>query len=248
MTPLSTIAPDDASMDKVRAAARSAMSSINTQLALWRAVQNVWYGLSLGSVLLLAAIGLAITFGVMGIINMAHGEMVMIGAYTTYVVQEIIRTYDARPVRRVAVHRHAAGLPGLGRGRHRDRAARHPPPLRPAARNVARHLGHLADPAAGGAHNLRAEQQGGRRASLHGRFVPPRRAGDHLRPHVDHRLHDPVFFALQVVLRATPFGLRMRAVTQNRRMASAMGISTGRIDALAFGLGSGIAGIAGVAL
>ena len=57
-----------------------------------------------------------------------------------------------------------------------------------------------------------------------------------------------VFVALQLVLRATPFGLRMRAVTQNRRMASAMGISTGRIDALAFGLGSGIAGIAGVAL
>ena len=54
--------------------------------------QNVWYGLSLGSVLLLAAIGLAITFGVMGVINMAHGEMVMLGAYTTFVVQEIIRT------------------------------------------------------------------------------------------------------------------------------------------------------------
>ena len=55
-------------------------------------VQNAWYGLSLGSVLLLAAIGLAITFGVMGVINMAHGEMVMIGAYVTFVVQEIIRT------------------------------------------------------------------------------------------------------------------------------------------------------------
>jgi hypothetical protein len=57
----------------------------------WRAGQNVWYGLSLGSVLLLAAIGLAITFGVMGVINMAHGEMVMLGAYTTFVVQEFIR-------------------------------------------------------------------------------------------------------------------------------------------------------------
>ena len=55
-------------------------------------MQNAWYGLSLGSVLLLAAIGLAITFGVMGVINMAHGEMVMIGAYTTFVVQEVIRT------------------------------------------------------------------------------------------------------------------------------------------------------------
>ena len=55
-------------------------------------MQNAWYGLSLGSVLLLAAIGLAITFGVMGVINMAHGEMVMLGAYTTFVVQETIRT------------------------------------------------------------------------------------------------------------------------------------------------------------
>ena len=59
---------------------------------MWSAVQNAWYGLSLGSVLLLAAIGLAITFGVMGVINMAHGEMVMLGAYTTFVVQELIRT------------------------------------------------------------------------------------------------------------------------------------------------------------
>ncbi len=75
------------------------------------AVQNVWYGLSLGSVLLLAAIGLAITFGVMGVINMAHGEMVMLGAYTTFVVQEVIRTTCAGPVRLFAADRPAAGLP-----------------------------------------------------------------------------------------------------------------------------------------
>ncbi|MGB6637523.1 MAG: urea ABC transporter permease subunit UrtB, partial [Bradyrhizobium sp.] len=73
-------------------AAASAISLIQSRLAVWSAVQNAWYGLSLGSVLLLAAIGLAITFGVMGVINMAHGEMVMLGAYTTFVVQEIIRT------------------------------------------------------------------------------------------------------------------------------------------------------------
>src|SRR5690606_12132354 len=60
-------------------------------LQLLDVAQNVWYGVSLGSVLLLAAIGLAITFGVMGVINMAHGEMVMIGAYTTFVVQNVIR-------------------------------------------------------------------------------------------------------------------------------------------------------------
>ena len=75
----------------VQRAARDAVTAMQNQLAVWATVQNVWYGLSLGSVLLLAAIGLAITFGVMGVINMAHGEMVMIGAYVTFVVQEIIR-------------------------------------------------------------------------------------------------------------------------------------------------------------
>src|SRR5262249_53661405 len=68
-----------------------AISAIESSLALWSGLQNAWYGLSLGSVLALAAIGLAITFGVMGVINMAHGEMVMLGAYTTFVVQELIR-------------------------------------------------------------------------------------------------------------------------------------------------------------
>src|SRR6185436_12990095 len=75
----------------VQKAAADAIASIDNRLALWSMVQNAWYGLSLGSVLLLAAIGLAITFGVMGVTNMAHGEMVMLGAYTTFVVQEVIR-------------------------------------------------------------------------------------------------------------------------------------------------------------
>ena len=78
----------------VARAATDAIAAIQTRLAEWDAVQNAWYGISLGSVLLLAAIGLAITFGVMGVINMAHGEMVMLGAYVTYVVQETIRSYD----------------------------------------------------------------------------------------------------------------------------------------------------------
>ena len=76
---------------EVKAAADKAIGNIEQVLSYWAALQNVWYGISLGSVLLLAAIGLAITFGVMGVINMAHGEMVMIGAYTTFVVQEFIR-------------------------------------------------------------------------------------------------------------------------------------------------------------
>ena len=77
----------------VTAAAATAISAIARLQQLWSIVQSVIYGLSLGSVLLLAAAGLAITFGVMGVINMAHGEMVMLGAYTTFVVQEVIRAY-----------------------------------------------------------------------------------------------------------------------------------------------------------
>jgi urea transport system permease protein len=71
----------------------SAIAKIEGNLVFWDAAQNIWYGFSLGSVLLLAAIGLAITFGVMGIINMAHGEMVMLGAYSTFVVQDVIRSH-----------------------------------------------------------------------------------------------------------------------------------------------------------
>ena len=130
--------------------------SIRHTLELWSTVQNAWYGLSLGSVLLLAAIGLAITFGVMGVINMAHGEMVMLGAYTTYVVQELIRDLRSRAVRLFAGDRAAARLPGGRRGRHVGRAQHHPLPLRPPAGNPARHLGPVADPAAGRAHRLSA--------------------------------------------------------------------------------------------
>ena len=103
----------------MKKAATDAATAIQSGLALWSAVQNAWYGLSLGSVLLLAAIGLAITFGVMGVINMAHGEMVMLGAYTTFVVQELIRTRNPALFDYSLLDRHPARLPGLGRGRHR---------------------------------------------------------------------------------------------------------------------------------
>ncbi len=76
-----------------------AVTSIDRVLQLWSILQSVYYGISLGSVLLLAAAGLAITFGVMGVINMAHGEMVMLGAYVTYVVQQVMRQIRARDLR-----------------------------------------------------------------------------------------------------------------------------------------------------
>jgi urea transport system permease protein len=88
---LALLGPVAAGEGPVAERAATAIAAIQNSLAVWRSAQNVIYGLSLGSVLLLAAIGLAITFGVMGVINMAHGEMVMLGAYTTFVVQEFIR-------------------------------------------------------------------------------------------------------------------------------------------------------------
>ena len=128
-----------------KAAASAIGIDRQSSLAVWTAVQNAWYGLSLGSVLLLAAIGLAITFGVMGVINMAHGEMVMLGAYTTFVVQEVIRTSIPALFDYSLADRHAARLPrrrrcvGIA-----DRAQHHPLPLRPAARDAARDLGPVA--------------------------------------------------------------------------------------------------------
>ena len=248
LTPLTTVAPADAALDPVRKAAASAIAGITTDLAVWQALQNVWYGLSLGSVLLLAAIGLAITFGVMGIINMAHGEMVMIGAYTTFVVQQVIRTsmpslFDASLLIAVPLAFLVSGTVGIA-----------------IERLVIRHLygRPLETLLATWGISLILQQAVRTSFGANNKEVgaPSFMAGSFHLGGLDittGRLTIVVFTvlvfaALQFVLRATPFGLRMRAVTQNRRMASAMGISTGRIDALAFGLGSGIAGIAGVAL
>ena len=128
----------------VLAAVAQARALVAHTLALWNTVQNAWYGLSLGSVLLLAAIGLAITFGVMGVINMAHGEMVMLGAYTTFVVQQLIRELQPGAVRLLAGDRAAACLHGIRRRRHHRGAHHHPLPLWAPAGNPARHLGPFA--------------------------------------------------------------------------------------------------------
>ena len=121
-------------------------------------------GLSLGSILLLAALGLAITYGVMGVINMAHGELLMIGAYATYAVQGVFRTYLPALARLVR----AGGDPGRllrrRRCRHAARAHGDPLALRPAAGNPARHLGPVADADPGGARDLRRAERRGRQS------------------------------------------------------------------------------------
>jgi urea transport system permease protein len=229
-------------------AARSAIGRINSKLALWNGVQNVVYGLSLGSVLLLAAIGLAITFGVMGVINMAHGEMVMIGAYTTFVVQQIIRTaapglFDYSLLIALPAAFLVSGAVGVVIERSVIRFLYGRPLETLLATWGISLVLQQAIRSWFGASNV----QVGNPSWMAGSFDLG------LLTLTWSRLWIIVFalavFAiLQLVLKKTMLGLRMRAVTQNRRMASSMGIRTPWVDALTFGLGSGIAGIAGVAL
>jgi urea transport system permease protein len=232
----------------VMASASAAIGAIKNRLIVWEAVQNAWYGISLGSVLLLAAIGLAITFGVMGVINMAHGEMVMLGAYVTFVVQEVIRQnnpalFDYSLAIAIPLSFLVAGCIGIV-----------------IERTIIRFLygRPLETLLATWGLSLILQQ------AVRSTFGPNNR--DVGNPSWMSGAFDvggititynrlwiicfalAVFVALLALLRFTRFGLEMRAVTQNRPMAASMGIRTSRVDALTFGLGSGIAGMAGVAL
>ena len=232
----------------LRDAAVAARGSVQLKLSLWGHLEDVWYGLSLGSVLLLAAIGLAITFGVMGVINMAHGEMVMLGAYATYVTQQMIGAYapglsEASLLIALPVAFVATGIAGIIIERTIIRFL-YGRPLETllATYGVSLILQQLVR-SIFGANNKDVVTPG----FMAGTFPVGGLAITYGRLWII-LFSLAVFFALQALLRLTPLGLRIRAVTQNRRMASAMGIDTNRIDAMAFGLGSGVAGIAGVAL
>jgi urea transport system permease protein len=234
----------------VKAAVAQAFDKVQGRLRMVGWAENLFQGISLGSVLLLAAIGLAITFGVMGVINMAHGEMIMLGAYTTFVVQEIFRAFLPAPwfdlylLAAIPAALAVAGLAGIALERSVIRWLYGRPLetllatwgisliLQQAVRSV---FGapnkEVANP---------AWMTGGFEAT--GGFLV-----------VYNRLYIILFCfivlaAIALILRRTAFGLHMRAVTQNRDMAAAMGIATGRVDMLTFALGSGVAGMAGVAL
>ena len=231
-------------------AASEALASIGNRLQLIGIAANFFQGISLGSILLLAAIGLAITFGVMGVINMAHGEMIMVGAYTAYVVQQIFRTFlprefiDLYLVMAVPVAFLFAGLLGVVLERTLIRFL-YGRPLETllATWGVSLIMQQAVRSMFGSPNKEVANPSwmtGG--FDILGGFTV-----------TWNRLYIIVFCfvvlaGLAVILYRTSFGLHMRAVTQNREMAAAMGIRTARIDALTFGLGSGIAGMAGVAL
>ena len=102
----------------MRAEAELSLRAIESRLATGEMVGRVFSGVSLGSILLLAALGLAITYGLMGVINMAHGELIMIGAYATYVVQNLFRSLPARRVRLLSARGAAGGVRRVGAHRH----------------------------------------------------------------------------------------------------------------------------------
>jgi urea transport system permease protein len=232
----------------VQKAAADAIASIDNRLMLWSAVQNAWYGLSLGSVLLLAAIGLAITFGVMGVINMAHGEMVMLGAYTTYVVQDLIRTHNpALFGYSLLIALPLAFLVAGGVGIVIERTVirfLYGRPLETllATWGISLILQQAVRTAFGP-----TNKEVGNPSWMSGAFELGGLTITYNRLWII-VFTVAVFVGLLGLLRFTRLGLEMRAVTQNRQMAASMGIRTARIDALTFGLGSGIAGIAGLAL
>lgn len=233
----------------VREAAGDAVKAIDTRMAVLEVGQNLIFGLSAGSILLLAAIGLAITFGVMGVINMAHGEMLMLGAYTTFVVQEVFRAtlppsvfglYLVVAIPAAFVVAGAVGV-AMERGIIRFLYGR---PLETllATWGISLIL-QQAVRSLFGATNREVANPDWMSGSLEllGLSLTANRI-------VIILFAFAVLAGLAAFLRWSPMGLNMRAVTQNRRMASAMGIPTGRVDALTFGLGSGIAGVAGVAI
>lgn len=236
---------DQAAAEDLIARAELAIKKINEQASFYSGVETVYFGLSLGSVLVLAGIGLAITFGVMGIINMAHGELIMIGAYTTYVVQLLMPNhigyslFVAIPAAFVV-----SGLVGIAIERGVIRFLYGRPLetllatfgisliLQQAVRSIFSPL------------NRSVETPEWMSGSIQ---INP------LLSLTESRLYIIffclfVFFTLLLVMKRTRLGLQVRAVSQNRAMARAMGVRSEWVDAMTFGLGSGVAGVAGVAL
>jgi len=231
--------------ETVRKAAASAVGNIDQWRSFYAGVETLFFGLSLGSVLVLIAIGLAITFGVMGVINMAHGELMMLGAYTTYVVQTLMPGHIGISIL-VAIPAAfiVAGMAGVV-----------------MERTIIRFLygRPLETLLATFGISLILQQTVRSIFTANNRsVVTPDWMSGSLRLNdalsiTYNRLYivlftAAVFFLITLVLRRTRLGLDIRAVSQNRAMAKAMGIRTEWVDAMTFGLGSGIAGVAGVAL
>ena len=231
--------------EKVRQAAKIAVATIDQWRSFYSAIETLFFGLSLGSVLVLVAIGLAITFGVMGVINMAHGELMMLGAYTTYVVQTSMPGHTGLSILlAIPAAFVVAGLAGILIERSIIRFL-YGRPLETllATFGVSLILQQL----------VRSVFSALNREVKTPEFMSGTLQLNEALGITYNRLYIVIFtlvvFAiLLLVLKRTRIGLDIRAVAQNRAMARAMGIRSEWVDAMTFGLGSGIAGVAGVAL
>lgn len=229
----------------IHIAAIKALEKITTKVRIAKFAETIFFGLSLGSVLLLAAIGLSITFGVMGVINMAHGELIMLGAYTTYFVQLLFpQLIEYSLFISIPAAFIVSGLFGIAieRGVIRFLYGR---PLETllATFGVSLMLQQLVRTTIS-AQNVIVTTPVWMSGSLQ---INPILSITYNRLYIV-IFSLLVFFSLLYILNKTVLGLQIRAVSQNRNMAKAMGIRSNWVDALTFGLGSGIAGITGVAL
>jgi len=230
---------------EIKDAVIKSIGEIEDKKYFYNIIEKAFFGLSMGSVLLLAALGLAITFGVMKVINMAHGEMIMIGAYVTYTLQQIMPSLiEYSVIIAIPVAFLVSAIVGII-----------------IERLVIRHLyGRPLETllATFGISLILQQLVRTIYSPLNQQVQTPQWMSGALQINdafsiTYNRLYIVifsfiVFLAVLLVLKKTSLGLKVRAVTQNRQMAQAMGIKTGFIDAMTFGLGSGIAGIAGVAL
>src|SRR5690554_752073 len=230
---------------ELREAAEAALRSIAGRISFYRFIENLTFGLSLGSILLLAAIGLAITFGVMGVINMAHGELIMLGAYTTWGVQQL---FPGQPGLALILSIPAGFLVAALAGIAIERSVIQYLKGRPletllATFGISLILQQLVRTVI---------------SPLNRSVVTPEWMSGSIMVNEAlsltlNRLYVigfalVVFAGLMLIMRKTRLGLEVRAVTQNRAMARSMGIKATKVDIMTFALGSGVAGLAGVAL
>ena len=234
---------------QIRAEAQYSLKALESRLSTGDRVGQIFTGISLGSILLLAALGLAITYGLMGVINMAHGELIMVGAYSTFVVQNLFRAqlpglFDWYLAAAVPVAFAAAALVGMALERSVIRFL-YGRPLETllATWGISLILIQAARTLFG-AQNVQVENpvwMSGGITILSNIVLPYNRI-------VIIGFAFAVLLLVWLLLTRTRLGLFVRAVTQNRAMASCVGVPTARVDTWAFGLGSGIAGLAGCAL
>ena len=225
--------------------AKQALATIEQKLKLNNAAETLYFGLSMGSVLVLAAIGLAITFGVMGVINMAHGELIMLGAYTTWGVQQLL---PGQPGLALMLSIPAGFMVAAFAGILIERGVIQFLKGRPletllATFGISLILQQLVRTVISPQNRTVVTPEW-----MSGSLVINDALSLTLNRMYVLAFALIVFASLMLIMRKTRLGLEVRAVTQNRNMARSMGIRATRVDIMTFALGSGVAGLAGVAL